>query len=92
MLEKMQKTKASCLEAKLSSLEAKLQDKEEALSKLKVLDTSRIERIFTTYSTALKQFGAKPYALPQDLTGENFLTWVEGEFSSLEEVFTIAGG
>lgn len=66
-----------------------MQEKEETLSTLKTY-ASRIEGIFSTYSNALKQFGAEPYALSEILSIENFVTWVEGEFSSLGEIFTIA--
>lgn len=61
-------------EVKASSLEKKLQEQEEALSKLKNLDVTRIEGIFNTYSKALKQFGDVPYDLPSELSTENFLS------------------
>lgn len=78
-------------EAKASSLEKNLQEQGEIISKLKTLDVARIEEIFSTCSTALKQFGVVPYDLPSELSTENFLSWIEGEFSGLEEIFTIAG-
>lgn len=38
----------------------------------------------------MKQFGAEPYDLPSELSIESFLSWIEGEFSSLQKIFTIA--
>lgn len=55
------------VETKASSLHAKFQEKE-VLLRLKALDASRIEGLFSTYPAALKQFGAEPYALPKELT------------------------
>lgn len=46
------------VETRASSLEIKLQEKEEVLSKLRVLGATRIEGLITIYSGVLKQFGA----------------------------------
>lgn len=46
--------------------------------------------IFSTYSDGPKQFGPEPYELLSELIVDNILSWIEEEFSSLEEVFTIA--
>lgn len=55
------------------------------------MNASRVEWIFAHYLWALKEFDTEPYPLPEGLTIDNFLTWLEEEFGSLGEVFSIAG-
>ncbi|KAF8700236.1 hypothetical protein HU200_034616 [Digitaria exilis] len=76
---------------KVSSLELKLKETEDSLASSKTLDAEKIKRIFDSYSSSLKQFGATPYALPMDLNIDNFLSWIEEEFAGLGDVFSIAG-
>ncbi|KAF8662243.1 hypothetical protein HU200_056445 [Digitaria exilis] len=75
----------------VSSLELKLKETEDSLASSKTLDAEKMNRIFDSYSSSLKQFGATPYSLPKDLNIDNFLSWIEEEFAGLGDVFSIAG-